>query len=69
MKRIFKSVAIWIVVGEALITFVLWCMGFRITYAPELDNNWVAISAVADVGLSNMLDGIATKEIVGRAIV
>ena len=48
MKRIFKSVAIWIVVGEALITFVLWCMGFRITYAPELDNNWVAISAVAE---------------------
>ena len=48
MKRIFKSVAIWIVVGEALIAFVLWCMGFRITYAPELDNNWDAISAVAE---------------------
>ena len=49
MKRIFKSVAIWIVVGEALIAFVLWCMGFRITYAPELDNNWDAISAVGAI--------------------
>ena len=48
MKRIFKSVAIWIVVGEALMAFVLWCMGFRITYAPEIDNNWDAISAVAE---------------------
>ena len=48
MKRIFKSIAIWIVVGEALIAFVLWCMGFRITYAPEIDNNWDAISAVAE---------------------
>lgn len=39
MKRIFKSVAIWIVVGEALIAFVLWCMGFRITYAPYLQKH------------------------------
>ena len=48
MKRIFKSVAIWIVVGEALIAFVLWCMGFRITYAPELDNNWYVQSNLID---------------------
>lgn len=48
MKRIFKSVVTWIVFGELLIAFVMWCMGFRITYAPELDNNWDAISAVAE---------------------
>ena len=48
MKRIFKSVVTWIVFGEILIAFVLWCMGFRITYAPELDNNWDAISAFAE---------------------
>ena len=48
MKRIFKSTVTWIVFGEVLIAFVMWCMGFRITYAPELDNNWDAISAVAE---------------------
>ena len=47
MKRIFKSVVTWIVVGELLIALAAWCTGFRITYAPELDNNWDAISAVA----------------------
>ena len=35
MKRIFKSVVTWIVFGELLIAFVMWCMGFRITYTIE----------------------------------
>lgn len=48
MKRVFKSVVIWVVGGELLIVLAMWYMGFRITYAPELDNNWDAISAVAE---------------------
>lgn len=48
MKRIFKSVVMWVVVGELLIAVAMWCMGFRVVYAPELDNNWDAISAVAE---------------------
>lgn len=48
MKRILKNVVTWIVVGELLIALIMWCMGFRIIYAPEFDNNWDAISAVAE---------------------
>ena len=38
----------WVLVVELTIALIMWRMGFRITYAPELDNNWEAISAVAD---------------------
>lgn len=31
----------------AIIAFILFLFGFRITYSPELDNNWDAVSAVA----------------------
>lgn len=48
MKRILKSALFWVVVGELAIALIMWCMGFRITYAPELDSNWDAISAIAD---------------------
>lgn len=48
MKKILKSVMFWMVVGELAIALIMWRMGFRITYAPELDNNWDAISAIAD---------------------
>lgn len=50
MKRILKSAMFWVIVGELAIALIMWLMGFRITYAPELDNNWDAISAIA-VGL------------------
>lgn len=48
MKRILKSAVFWVVVGESTIAIIMWLMGFRITYAPKLDNNWEAISAIAD---------------------
>lgn len=48
MKRILKSAMFWVIVGELAIALIMWLMGFRITYAPELDNNWDAISAIAD---------------------
>lgn len=48
MKKVFHSMAVWLVIGEAFFGFVMWRLGFRITYKPELDNNWEAISAVAD---------------------
>lgn len=48
MKRSFKSAAAWIIIIELLTAIVMWCFGFRITYAPDLDNNWDAISAVAE---------------------
>ena len=48
MKRALKSALFWVVVGELAIALIMWRMGFRITYAPELDSNWEAISAIAD---------------------
>ena len=48
MNKSFKNIAMWIVIGEIVIGFIMWCFGFRITYAPELDSNWEAISAVAE---------------------
>ena len=36
-----------VVIAVLAIAFVLFCCGFRITYAPELENDWDAISAVA----------------------
>lgn len=46
IQRLKKSTTFWIVVVELTIIFVLWLMGFRITYSPYLDNCWVAIGAV-----------------------
>lgn len=43
-KWLLFLVIIILVVG--LVTF-LYCMGFRITYAPELENSWDAVSACA----------------------
>lgn len=48
MKKFFKSVTAWIIIVEALTVIVMWCFGFRITYAPEFENNWDAISAIAE---------------------
>lgn len=48
MKKLLKSAVFWVVVGELTIVLIMWLMGFRITYEPELDNNWEAMSAIAD---------------------
>lgn len=48
MKKFIKDAAVWVIIAELLVAIVMWCFGFRITYAPELDNNWDAISAVAE---------------------
>lgn len=42
-------VAIIVVLGGSLLVF-LYCKGFRITYAPDLENSWDAISAFAAWG-------------------
>ena len=47
MKRIFRSSLFWIVIIVIVAVIVLALLGFKITYAPTLDNNWDAISAVA----------------------
>ena len=50
MKKFIKSklfpVAILVVIVFSLFVF-LYCKGFRITYAPDLENSWDAISACA----------------------
>lgn len=50
MKKIFRSPVTWTVLfmcaGAALVAFLYDC-GFRITYAPTLENSWAAISACA----------------------
>lgn len=48
MRKLLHNAVIWIAIVESLLVIVMWCLGFRITYNPELDNNWDAISAVAD---------------------
>ena len=53
MKRIVKNkllpVAIFAVIGISLLVF-LYCKSFRITYAPDLENSWNAVSAFAAWG-------------------
>lgn len=47
MKKIFRSPVTWVgVVACTIILFLYFC-GFRITYAPEMENSWEAISACA----------------------
>lgn len=50
-KKTKRLVSIWVpitLVALAIILFLLgYLIGFRITYAPELENSWDAISAVA----------------------
>lgn len=47
MKKLFKSVLFWVLFTEVVIIIVFAILGFKITYAPSLDNSWEAISAVA----------------------
>lgn len=46
MKKFVKGKWFPLVIA-AIIAFVLFLFGFRITYSPELDNNWDAVSACA----------------------
>lgn len=47
MKKLIRSPITWIIIAVLLIGAVLYFFGFRITYAPELENSWNAISACA----------------------
>ena len=47
MKKILKSPLFYLAITICLIAIGLYLFGFRITYSPELDNNWDAISACA----------------------
>ena len=42
-----KKIPLWIIGILLLVVAFLYIIGFRITYAPELENSWSAISAVA----------------------
>lgn len=46
MKKIIELFIAILLVGGSLLVF-LYCKGFRITYAPDLENSWDAISAFA----------------------
>ncbi len=45
-RRLSKSVAFWIVLIELAIIITLYLFGFRITYGPELETSWDAVSAI-----------------------
>lgn len=50
-KRKINRVLLWHIVGAVLVLaaiVILWLLGFKITYNPELDNNWEAIGATAN---------------------
>ena len=47
MKKIIRSPVMWIAFLVVLLVVIMYTLGFRITYSPELENNWDAISACA----------------------
>ncbi|MBE5949035.1 MAG: hypothetical protein E7261_08410 [Lachnospiraceae bacterium] len=47
MKKTLYSLIMWIIVSLCVIIIILYFCGFRITYAPNLENNWDSISACA----------------------
>lgn len=47
MKRFIKSPMVWMLLLEVIIIVTMVLLGFKITYAPSLDNNWDAITAIA----------------------
>jgi len=47
LKRIFKKPIIWIALALLAVFIFLYIKGFRITYAPNLKNDWDAISGSA----------------------
>lgn len=46
MKKLYKNSIFVLVVIELLVVVVLFLLGFKIVYAPELKNDWSAIEAV-----------------------
>ena len=53
MKRFIKSKLFPVVISVvivAVLLVLLYCNGFRITYAPDLENSWDAVSAIAAWG-------------------
>jgi len=47
VKKTLYSLIMWIIVSLCVIIIILYFCGFRITYAPNLENNWDSISACA----------------------
>jgi len=45
LKKLIKSALFWIILIELLSTCVLYFLGFRITYAPNLETCWDAVGA------------------------
>lgn len=45
IKKLIKSVVFWIILIELLATCALYFLGFRITYAPNLETCWDAVGA------------------------
>ena len=48
MKKHLNSPITWLILVEVVLVVILYFCGFRITYAPDLENSWDAISAVAE---------------------
>lgn len=47
MKKKLKNPLLWAICAEIIIVIAMGVLGFKITYNPNLDNNWDAISACA----------------------
>lgn len=47
MKKVIHSHVVWTVFAAILLLIGLYIAGFRVTYAPNLENSWDAISAFA----------------------
>ena len=47
MKKLIRSPITWTIIVVLILGLALYFCGFRITYAPQLENSWDAISACA----------------------
>lgn len=48
LKDIFHNNVVRIILGELIIVLLMWRLGFKVTYAPELEDDWVAIGAIGE---------------------
>lgn len=46
IKTIIKSVLFWVIFVQAMLAYTFYVLGFRITYAPNLETSWNAVGAI-----------------------
>lgn len=50
VSKVIKNLTFWIIVVELILLSLLFLLGFKLTYAPWLENKWEAITAIGEWG-------------------